>query len=51
MVSGAIRCRLFPTTLRKWAMAWKEMGHGLTPPICLLVEGFDRAILQTFHRL
>ncbi|MCI62901.1 hypothetical protein A2U01_0084158, partial [Trifolium medium] len=20
MVSGAIRCRLFPTTLRKWAM-------------------------------
>ncbi|MCH84788.1 hypothetical protein A2U01_0005624, partial [Trifolium medium] len=23
-VSGAIRCRLFPTTLRKWAMLWYQ---------------------------
>ncbi|MCI52362.1 hypothetical protein A2U01_0073606, partial [Trifolium medium] len=24
MVSGAIRCRLFPTTLRKGAMTWYQ---------------------------
>ncbi|MCI43956.1 hypothetical protein A2U01_0065195, partial [Trifolium medium] len=23
-VSGAIRCRLFPTTLWRWAMAWYQ---------------------------